>query len=106
MVIEVTAPKHDCQYFLKDCFNTFSLVQLLLDKDYVGLDDIPSSISLENIALNDTSLPFFIKFSLRRKPNLFSKLRPQTQKFLSLKFQTDDQSPEAREKFVKEVLGL
>jgi|LauGreDrversion4_2_1035121.scaffolds.fasta_scaffold97078_2 hypothetical protein len=78
MVIEVTAPKSDYLYFLKDCFNTFSLVQMLLDKDYVGLDDIPSSISLENISLDDTSLPFFIKFSLRRKPNLFSKLKGLT----------------------------
>jgi hypothetical protein len=51
---------------------------MLLDKDYVGLDDIPSSISLENISLDDTSLPFFIKFSLRRKPNLFSKLKGLT----------------------------
>ena len=90
MVIEITVPKQDCQFFIKDCFNTFSLVQMLIDKEYVVLDDIPSSISLESINLDDTTLPFFIKFSLRRKANLFSKLRPMVQKFLSLKFQADD----------------
>jgi hypothetical protein len=90
MVIEVTVPKHDCQYFIKDCFNTFSLVQLLIDKEYVALDDIPSSISLESVTLDDTSLPFFVKFSLRRMPKLFSKLKPQVQKFLGLKLKADD----------------
>jgi len=90
MVIEVTVPKHDCQNFLKDCFNTFSVVQLLIDKEYVALDDIPGSISLESVTLDDTSLPFFVKFSLRRMPKLFSKLKSQVQKFLALKLKADD----------------
>lgn len=81
-------------------------MQALLDKDYVSLDEIPNPVSFENLNPDDPSIPFLVKFSLRRKPHLFSKIKPQVQKFLSLKLQHDDYSPETKAKFIKEVLGV
>jgi hypothetical protein len=84
--------KFDCHYFLKDCFNTFSLVQILMDKGYVTIDN-HSSISLNSIALEDMSAPFSVKFKLRRTENLFQILWLLMEKFYQLKLQLDDYSP-------------
>ena len=106
LIIEIqeTDSEND-HYFVKDCYNTFSLVQTLLDHNYVTLDEVQNPIALINFSDNKDQHPL-LRFSLRRTSHLFAQLRPQFQRFLEHKFKKNDNSVDARIRFVTEALKI